>query len=223
MNLIEILDKIGLQTTYDGGNDSGFVDEIFLPRLHEHPGILSKEQIEELYKWVKQQVYSYLGYGSWAGNFSAMGTVVYNSETKLIEVLGNHFEWDEPTEKFVKEFDFLSLIPESERKSVDSVNIHFASGWSSWNDTQVRINIREGEWTQTLQDAEDEIKDLLEELKKEYNEDTGYHFYGDSAYSMDELNNFKVSVGQVEDDPRQFDIDPQQCPLHTSEIVERYE
>lgn len=115
-----------LSITWDGGGDSGWAE--FKLDGSEY----NDEYTEELVGYM----YDELDYGSWAGEFTATGTAIYNSETKCFEGVDNYSEdktinWDTDIKIRVPKtiwFDILRINIEDEEITV---RFHIKNGYLS--------------------------------------------------------------------------------------------
>src|SRR6478609_8028073 len=123
----EFLDKYGLYGEWDGGNDSGGIDEcrtqIPVPKGEE-------DYSDAIQDYIYDQT---LGphYGGWAWNFSASGTIHYDKETSRIVVKGEHEDMENLTTVDTVMFDLEDYLTQDELDRIDSVSVNITSSGDS--------------------------------------------------------------------------------------------
>ena len=166
-NLIKYLDKYGLTGQYSGGNDSGGLDNLNTV-IPDESFEMKGFNMDDLSNWVYDNSLSH--YGSWAGEWSAYGSIRYDKETKCIIVAGS--EESEEDVKLIKEEQIFlkDFFNADDLARVHHVDIIFTD---RTEDTTVRIHVENGPWSDTLQQAEDDIVKRLEQIEVELSHDEG--------------------------------------------------
>lgn len=160
--------------TFDGGNDSGWVE-------------ITTEN-DSLNETLVQEVHDVLGYGSWAGNFSANGTIRYKDGDIFIE--GAEYNSDMAETVATKKLK----IKMPDDAFIDSYNLYIAS----YEEPMTRVNIKNGFKTDKAykfeRELEQDIKLLTEELHIDYNPDNGHSWWIDENFTKSE--NIEISISK---------------------------
>lgn len=139
--LIAFLDTHGLEGSYNGGGDSGGIED-FDTQAGGGDGSIDMYKLQE---WVYD--HSLSEYGGWAWNGDAIGTIRYDSATKKIIIEGTENSDEDLTERFNLKLEFTNFFSEADLKRIDSINIYLVEG----EDPIVRTNVLFGPWTDSLQ------------------------------------------------------------------------
>ena len=194
---------IELKMTWDGGGDSGWVDFVVdKDDLTEE----DNEMIDILRSYCDEE----LDYGSWAGEFSASGEAIYNSETKCFEGTDYYSEDDSISVdcdievKVPKDlwFDSIEIMIEDEAVHVTS-DIIVNNGFKidGHNEAEEEIN----------ESVSDQVDDIIKskcthEYRSMWEEITlnRSDFVIEGDYAVAHIN--KISIGIYNSDEKEISI-----------------
>jgi hypothetical protein len=98
---------------WEGGGDSGWI----------YMTVDGSESSSEEGDWLVDRMSDILDYGSWAGEFSASGTAVYNPETKVFE--GEDVYSEDTNETYELSDDDILIVKIPKRYFFEELNIEF--------------------------------------------------------------------------------------------------
>lgn len=162
-----------LSVTWDGGNDSGW----FEMKLNDQP----IQETSAITESIVQFLDDYLGYGSFAGDFTTNGEIVYSNETKCFEGHDDYSESDNANKecsieiRISKEiwFDRLELQVESDYESIQNTSARLVvmngprSQKHHASESQIELKVRE-DFLSEIEDVEQEISGIWEQFSIAY-------------------------------------------------------
>lgn len=196
--LIEFCDKYAelgkLYLEWNGGNDSGSIYLVSATPIHDDDQQFEDELVN--------QMDSILDYGSWAGDFSANGEAVYNTETKKFEGVNHEFTTTAKSQNIWFEIGIPS--------NIDFKSMYIEIGDSIFNPrVSVYFNHAENDDLRILLAAHatliserltELLKSIVDELEdKEVDEWNDYLSFARSEFHVDAVNNvLEISITEVD-------------------------
>lgn len=197
VNLQKLLDTYGLQGSWEGGNDSGSCSI----NLDSEPEPLNEEELATIINYLENKIETLLDYGSWAGNFSSSGHIVYDPIEKAIILEGS--ETNEEGEEIYENqliIELKKIIPPKYRNIIDSVNLYVDNS-SAFNltdgEVRVRLNIINGPWLPEYTTYENDIEKSITTFIKDYFYEDGFRCYVDQSFST--TSSIRIPIHKIVD------------------------
>jgi hypothetical protein len=189
------LDEAGneLKLSWSGGGDSGWAE--FL---------IDGEIIDNEYtRALVDRIYDILDYGSWAGEFNADGTAVYDAEKNAFE--GTDYYGED--ENDYEDIDITITIPK--KLWFESLHVEVEASYEDTPDISVRFIIKNGfltdEHSEICSNLEETLKDEFDHIFSNYSSSNGAEFRHcsevialDRADAIESGDNLIFKIKQIE-------------------------
>jgi hypothetical protein len=141
----QVKDGKELKLVWDGGNDSGWV----------HFELDGKDLENEYTAVLVNYMYDHLDYGSWAGDFSAVGDAIYNVEEQAF--VGTDYY----SESQSMGYDVNIPIPVPKDLWFDQLNVHIEVNNDETPECEVKFAVKNGFLTQEHTTLEKQLNEYL--------------------------------------------------------------
>jgi hypothetical protein len=173
---------------WEGGGDSGWV----------YMEVDGSEASSEESDWLVDKMYSVLDYGSWAGEFSASGRAVYDSETKVFE--GEDIYSEDTHESYELSDEDIITIKIPKKYFLEELRVEFENIIDG-GDVIIAPIVRNGILNQELvKYCEDLQEDVLEKAKTLLENHTDSEYSGWQAENFTKEDLYESSI----DDPEMY-------------------